>query len=304
VIDQIFVGKTYAPIRYQVGTEKIREYAGATLDRSPHHWNGEFAPPMFAVVYSARLFLDMLFDPDLAMELGRIVHGEQSFEFLGLARPGDEIVSRGRVAKIFEKRGNDFVVFESSSTRQGGEELLRARWTFVVRGGGVDPAPLAEAKTDLARDWLVPGLPPPDLAGDPTARRRAAEVKVGARFEHQRFVDRYRPILYAGAAGDFNPIHIDPAYGREVGLGGNILQGLCTMAFAAQAASEFAGDPRALEQLRVRFAAPVRPGDTIHVHGEVSAVEGSRARCALHADNQHGAPVLSRCEAVLALAAS
>lgn len=66
--------------------------------------------------------------------------------------------------------------------------------------------------------------------------------------------DKYLPHRYAGASGDFNPIHIDPEFAQQVGLPGNILHGLWMMAQVARAHTEAAdGDPRALKRLSVQF---------------------------------------------------
>ena len=65
--------------------------------------------------------------------------------------------------------------------------------------------------------------------------------------------DRYLTYRYAGASGDFNPIHLDDEFARSVGLPGRILHGLWTMAQVARAQSEAAGDPLALESLSVQF---------------------------------------------------
>jgi acyl dehydratase len=66
--------------------------------------------------------------------------------------------------------------------------------------------------------------------------------------------DKYLPHRYAGASGDFNPIHIDPEFAKQVGLPGNILHGLWMMAQVARAHTEAAGgDPRALKRLSVQF---------------------------------------------------
>ncbi|MGH2956628.1 MAG: MaoC/PaaZ C-terminal domain-containing protein [Solirubrobacterales bacterium] len=66
--------------------------------------------------------------------------------------------------------------------------------------------------------------------------------------------DKYTPHRYAGASGDFNPIHIDPDFAKQVGLPGNILHGLWMMAQVARAHTEAAeGDPRALKRLKVQF---------------------------------------------------
>jgi acyl dehydratase len=65
--------------------------------------------------------------------------------------------------------------------------------------------------------------------------------------------DRYLTYRYAGASGDFNPIHLDDEFARSVGLPGRILHGLWTMAQIARAQTAAAGDPLALERLEVQF---------------------------------------------------
>jgi acyl dehydratase len=82
--------------------------------------------------------------------------------------------------------------------------------------------------------------------------------------------DKYVPHRYAGASGDFNPIHIDPEFAKAVGLPGNILHGLYSMAQVARAATQAAGgDPRALKRLSVQFRGMGRPEAEIKVTGTV-----------------------------------
>ena len=75
--------------------------------------------------------------------------------------------------------------------------------------------------------------------------------------------DRYLTVRYAGASGDFNPIHIDEEFARSVGLPGRILHGLWTMAQVARAVTEAAGDPAALRSLDVRFRGLALPEQEI-----------------------------------------
>ena len=123
--------------------------------------------------------------------------------------------------------------------------------------------------------------------------RKAADVKVGDEFKLEKHVNKYMPIHYAGAGGDFNPIHIDAEFGKKVGLGGNILQGLGTYAFASQTCVDWAGNPKALKRLKVRFAGPVRPGDTVIVTGKVVEINGNRVKTELAAVNDKGDVVLT-----------
>jgi len=89
--------------------------------------------------------------------------------------------------------------------------------------------------------------------------------------------DKYLPHRYAGASGDFNPIHIDPEFATAVGLPNTILHGLYMMGLTARAATEAAGgDPRSLRRLSVQFRGMGAPETEIVVSGEVKQVgEGS-----------------------------
>ena len=122
-------------------------------------------------------------------------------------------------------------------------------------------------------------------------------VEKGQTFSGSEKVDKYRPIYYAGASGDFNPIHIDPEFGKMVGLGGAILQGLCTLAFASKTVTDWVGDPGKMKKLKCRFSAPVLMEDTISVQGTVTDVQSGRARIDLKVVNQHGVEVLQKVEA-------
>ena len=82
--------------------------------------------------------------------------------------------------------------------------------------------------------------------------------------------DKYLPHRYAGASGDFNPIHIDPEFAKQVGLPSNILHGLWSMAQVARACVNAAGgDPRSLKRLSVQFRGMGFPEQEITVTGSV-----------------------------------
>lgn len=84
--------------------------------------------------------------------------------------------------------------------------------------------------------------------------------------------DRYLPVRYAGASGDFNPIHVDPEFARSVGLPGAILHGLYMMGLVSRAAGAIGdGDPRRLCSLSVQFRGMGFPEEEIVVSGTVAA---------------------------------
>jgi acyl dehydratase len=85
--------------------------------------------------------------------------------------------------------------------------------------------------------------------------------------------DPYVTVRYAGASGDFNPIHIDEDFARSVGLPGRILHGLWTMAQVARAHTDAGGGPASLRRLSVQFRGMGVMGEEIVVSGTVQSVE-------------------------------
>ena len=113
--------------------------------------------------------------------------------------------------------------------------------------------------------------------------------------------DKYLPHRYAGASGDFNPIHIDPEFAKQVGLPGNILHGLYGMAQVARANAAAAGDdPRRLKRLSVQFRGMGFPEKEIVVTGTVKEVRGDRAVIETEAE-QEGNRIIRNAEAEVEL---
>jgi acyl dehydratase len=96
------------------------------------------------------------------------------------------------------------------------------------------------------------------------------DLQVGAQIPEVRVTpDKYLTVRYAGASGDFNPIHIDEEFARAVGLPGRILHGLWTMAQVARAQTEAAGGPEHLKRLSVQFRGMGVPEQEVIVSGTV-----------------------------------
>src|SRR6478735_10443752 len=106
-----------------------------------------------------------------------------------------------------------------------------------------------------------------------------ADLNVGDAISELKVTpDKYLPHRYAGASGDFNPIHIDPEFAKAVGLPNTILHGLYMMGLVARANTEAAGgDPAALKRLSVQFRGMGAPETEIVVTGTVKSVDGDVA---------------------------
>jgi acyl dehydratase len=110
--------------------------------------------------------------------------------------------------------------------------------------------------------------------------------------------DRYLTVRYAGASGDFNPIHIDEDFAKQVGLPGRILHGLWTMAQVARAQTEAAGGPHTLQRLSVGFRGMGVLEQEIVVTSKVRSVEDG----VVHVDTeatQAGTTIVRRGDAEL-----
>jgi acyl dehydratase len=138
------IGKTYEPVLYAVGREKVKEYARAVGETNPVHLDVQaaraaghadvVAPPMFAVVYSVPSVGPLIFDPEIELNFAMMVHGGQEFAWGPLVIAGDEITTTASVSDISERDGRGYYVFESISTNQRGEQVCRGTWTNIVRG--------------------------------------------------------------------------------------------------------------------------------------------------------------------------
>jgi acyl dehydratase len=136
-------GKTYPPFEYEVGREKIREYANAVAETNQIHFERRaaqdagfrdvVAPPMFAVVYSAGSIGPPIFDPEIGIDYTRMVHGGQEFVWGESVCAGDTITTETTFKDLSEKAGRKFYVFQSVSRNQDGQETVRGIWTNIVR---------------------------------------------------------------------------------------------------------------------------------------------------------------------------
>jgi acyl dehydratase len=110
--------------------------------------------------------------------------------------------------------------------------------------------------------------------------------------------DRYLTVRYAGASGDYNPIHIDEEFARQVGLPGKILHGLYSMAQVARAQTDAGGGPQALRRLSVQFRGMGLPEEELIVTGTVREVNDGVALIEASCE-QNGKLIIRNAEALV-----
>jgi acyl dehydratase len=121
-------------------------------------------------------------------------------------------------------------------------------------------------------------------------------MNAGDKLELKVTPDAYLTVRYAGASGDFNPIHIDEQFAKQVGLPGRILHGLWTMAQVARAHTDATGAPEGLKRLSVQFRGMGVLGEPITVTGTVDEVNGDAA--IIHSEaTQAGNKIIRNAEA-------
>ncbi|TDC63344.1 dehydratase [Actinomadura sp. GC306] len=140
-----------------------------------------------------------------------------------------------------------------------------------------------------------------------TAQVKYADVEVGTEIPAQTYqVDRANLVMYAGASGDFNPIHWRESVAKAVGLPDVIAHGMYTMAQGGRFVTDWAGDPGAVVDYGVRFSSPVvvpdEGGATLEISGQVEEkLDDNKVVVALTAKS-NDQKVLTRAKAVVKLA--
>ena len=241
-LNKNLVGKEYPPSTTEVTLDAMQNYARAYNDDNRAFFDGArsgdiVAPPMYAVVAMWSSIMAVVGDPDLKVDVIRLLHGEQDMEFIRAIHAGDSITAVAKVATIETKATGETLVIEINASNQAGEEVNRTLFNAFIRGGGKGGADARVVEPQRGEPLV-------------TATQQ---------------VDKDQTYRYKEASGDFNPIHVDENFAKMAGLPGIIVHGLCTMAFTSKVIIDklCGGDPLKLKRLRVRFTRPVLPGQTI-----------------------------------------
>lgn len=144
-LNQALKGKTYPETAaYEIGREKIREFATSIGDNNPVYHDEAaakaagyadiIAPPTFLTVLNFKYSPQIVLDPELGLDYSRVVHGEQEYELLRPLVPGDRLVAKAKVADIFARGKNEFLLIDAEIFTEAGEKVAVARGTIVSRG--------------------------------------------------------------------------------------------------------------------------------------------------------------------------
>jgi acyl dehydratase len=143
-LNKALVGKEYPPVRYEVGREKLREFATALGETDPLYHDEEAARaaghpdipavPTFPIVLSMRAGQVVYGDPALGLDYSRVVHGEQEFLYRRPIRAGDHLLAVGKVAAVEAKGRHELLTLETEVTTEDGEPVCTVRTTLLSRG--------------------------------------------------------------------------------------------------------------------------------------------------------------------------
>ena len=137
--------KSWPPVEYEVGREKIREFVEAVQERHAIYRDADaareagfrdlVAPPMFAVVYTHRSLWPAIEDPEVGIDLSKMLHAGQDFRWSEPVCAGDVITTETSLADVEKGRKRATYTFESRAHNDRGEETVHATWTMMVMGG-------------------------------------------------------------------------------------------------------------------------------------------------------------------------
>ncbi|APE37592.1 (R)-hydratase [Nocardia mangyaensis] len=294
---------------YEVGREKIREFARAVQNTHPAHqqevdarklgYEGVIAPPTFASVIgmsATRALLDTVLTE---YDLSQVLQTDQVFEVFRPMLAGDRISTEIEIESIRQFGDNDFINVGFKLINQHREIAVQGTTTIVARRGveidpnivdaveniSMHPRPATVAGIDttdvlIRRTGPAPVAPPREFVPVHTTPEFDALVKGGELPVGAARLTRGDLANYAGVSGDPNPIHFSDRAAELAGLPTVVAHGLLTMGLAAQYLTDWLGDPTAIEKLAVRFSGfvPVPPTEAgeIQFSGKIKSIDTDR----------------------------
>jgi len=244
------------PIRARIAAEKVAEYVAATGDVADR-WL-DHAPPSYAGALLFAAAPALLERDDVRDYTKVLVHVDQRFAWARPLDVGTELRLQSRVAKVRTRGASTFVTFEVAADAATGP-VFDSTSTFLLGEEPADPAGSDHGEPRASERGAneTPGV----------VRHTGEESRLPSLAKSASRVDLVR---YAGASGDFNPIHYDHEAARNSGLDGIVVHGLLMGAWMSQLAAATSTRPDPLADLRLRFRNALRPAVAAKVTGTVA----------------------------------
>lgn len=290
---------------FEIEAGKVAEFARAIADTNPvfldeqtAHERGHDripAPLTFTRVGTfSRYRPSGMSGFDLGFQPEYVLHGEQSYEYERPVRVGDVLSGTTTLTDCYQRDGEragtmTFAVFETVYTDQNGERVLTERATSIETAGAVDSAGNASTPTDhaVAADHEH-AMKPRSIRPRGAVPQERVETKAALAVGDTgpeiilQDVGRQDFVRYAGASGDFNPVHYDEPYARAAGNERVFGQGMFTAGIASRVLTDWFGIDR-IASFGVRFRSQLFPGDTVVASGEVVNCEDAGVTVELEA---------------------
>jgi len=249
-------GRRYGPVAVPVVGSSVASFVAATGD-DPDRW-ARHAPPSYAAAALFAVAPAFLSDPDVAPETRSLIHTEQVFSWHRPLAVGEVVEVVGRISGVRARRSLNLVTFDLTVIGEVGP-WMDGTATFLMSAeaatGAVveEPEPAHDSRAETSLPEPAP-LPP---GGDeiPPMPRSASRADL---------------VRYAGASGDWNPIHWDHDAAVAAGLPGTVVHGLLMASWLGQAAARHGVGHHPLADMRMRFRKPLRPAAQAKVVGVVS----------------------------------
>ncbi|MFD0360823.1 fused (3R)-hydroxyacyl-ACP dehydratase subunits HadA/HadB [Nocardia sp. GCM10030253] len=300
-----------SPARYEVGREKIREFARAVQDYHPAHWSenaaamlgfdGLIAPATFASIILQRVHREILDTLITGYDSTRILHADQVFDFGRPLIAGDRLTCDIYFESFRNFADYDVLAVKSVLTDQHGTVVQTGNTALLARTGSTDPG-LAETMRKLAVRGFCPAEPtrsadivmathsdkiiPARTSRIPRTTVDLDALAVGTELP-VRVVHLSRGDLvnYAGVTGDGNPVLFNEQVATAAGLPTVVAPGMLKLGLAAGFLSSWLGDPAAVTRFRAQFAhythyagIPALNTSAIEFRGRVTSLDPRRRR--------------------------
>lgn len=255
------VGREYGPFVVPVSADLVARFVDA-IGGDAARW-ARYAPPFIANVALFAAAPAFLEDPAVVPFTRSLIHSEQSYAWSRPLAIGETLAVTGVVSAVRARGDLNLVTFTLAAGSDRGP-WLSGTSVFLLASAAAGSAPEESEPPALqgprrGSPELVAGLPGPGEAISP--------YPCGA--------SRADLVRYAGACGDWNPIHWDHESARSAGLSGTIVHGLLMAAWMGDAVCRSVAGDAPLQEARVRFRNPLRPGVEATVTGEVGADDGN-----------------------------